>query len=336
MRTLLLLLAMGLLAVASGLSFVVRAAAQAPGSAEMEFGCGPGPDVASGEPTLLTCTAVARNTGSTTLAGAQLEFLPAANVAPPDLYLFWSESHDGVRSVPGQAQLTYDFGDIAPGASSTIVLEIIVRSRHDFGADVALVAQPDQRAYSRTPIRGTVTAEGGATIPLTLIRDFVVTAPMTSAAYRLAIMNFGDTPYDGVTAELSPGTNVILKSDDWEASGLPGRLTANFGPLAGNSDIRRVLSIVAAPGACATAAPALVVTAVQRGITRRQPVVDDGVLLGFCGGGEAGVGALPYGGSGPSGSSAGRLRVTAAAMAAIGALCVAMGATTRHRRRGSD
>lgn len=152
MRTLLLLLAMGLLAVASGLSFVVRAAAQTPGSAEMEFGCGPGPVVASGEPTLLTCRAVARNTSAKTLAGAQLEFLPATSVAPPDLYLFWSETHDGVRSVLGQAQLAYDFGDIAPGASSVIVLEIIVRSTHDFGADVALMGQPDQTEYARTTI----------------------------------------------------------------------------------------------------------------------------------------------------------------------------------------
>jgi hypothetical protein len=251
--------------------------------------------------------------------------------------VFWSETHDGVRSVPGEVQLTYDFGDIEPGGFSVIELEVIVRSTHDYGADAVLVAQPDQREYSRTTTRGTVTPEGGSTVPATLTRDFdIVTAHMTSATYRLAIMNFGDTPYDDVTAELSPGTGIRVEGTaDWKPGGEPGRLVADFGPLAGSTTIERTFRLVPANADCATARPVMVVTTSQGGIVRRQPLMDDGVLLGACGGGEpdaAGV-KLPNSGFGLS-ASGGRVPWPGTMLAVIGALCMAMGATTARRRNG--
>ncbi len=336
MRTLLLVVVMVLLALAAGLSFVLPAAAQREPSAELAFGCGD-TVLASQETVLISCDAVARNTGTIRLSGPQLQFIPAAAVPPPDFYLFWSATHDGVRSIPGEVQLTYDFGDIEPGASSVIELEIILRSTHDYGADVALVAEPGMREYGRTTIRGTVTPEGGATVPALLTREDDRRAPpLTDATYRLAVMNFGDTPYDDVSAELSPGTGVnAVGAPDWKPAGDAGRLVADFGSLPGSATIERTFTLAPANRDCTEARPVLVVTTTQGGAVRRQPLVDDGVLLNFCGGGEPDPGGvtLPHGGFGPS-ASAGRAHWPETTLAAAGALCAAMGAATARRRRG--
>lgn len=335
MRTLLLLLAMGLLAIASGLSFVVRAAAQAPGSAELNVDCGEPIVVGAGTPALLTCTGVAGNPGADVLRGAQLEFLPVASgLEPPDLYVFRSETHDGVRSVPGQAQLTYDFGDIAPGASSTIMLEIIVRSTHGFGADVALVTQPNQQVHAYATVRGAVGTDSPDPLPITLTRvggDADVLIPPT---YHLTIENAEAAPFDSVTAEISPGTGVVVKSAEWKPTERADRETVDFGALAAGSEITRDLTMVTDTLACTTVHPILIVTIVKPDGARRQPVVAGETPLGDCGRPEGGGGlSLPPGGSGPSARGAGQLRATAAAAAAIGALCFAMGATMRQPRR---
>ncbi|MBI5283765.1 MAG: hypothetical protein HY874_01610 [Chloroflexi bacterium] len=333
MRTLLLVIVMVLLALAAGLSFVLPAAAQREPSAELAFGCGD-TVLASQETVLISCDAVARNTGTVRLSGPQLQFIPAAAVPPPDFYLFWSATHDGVRSTPGEVQLTYDFGDIEPGESSVIELEIIVRSTHDYGADVALVAEPDQHEYSRTTIRGAVTPEGAATVPATLTRVAGhASPPLAEGTYRLAIINFGATPYDDVAVELSPGDGIGVEgAPDWKPAGDAGRLVADFGSLPGSATIERTFTLAPASADCTEARPVLVVTTTQGVVVRRQPLVDDGVLLNFCGGGEPdpdGV-TLPHGGFGPS-ASAGRAHWPETTLAAAGALCAAMGATARRR-----
>jgi hypothetical protein len=348
MRTVILVLAMAALAVATGLSFVLTAAGQTQGSAELDFGCGARTVVASGEPTLVTCTAEARNTGSTTLQGARLEFLPAPNLPPPDLYVFWSETHDGVRSIPSLGDLTYDFGDVAPGATSTIVLEVIVRSTHDFGADASLVAQPDRREYARTTIRGSVGAEGIERVPITLAREDAATGPPTIAVYRLTIENPGRSEFGSVSAEISPGADVIVRSGGWRPSG-PGRVSADLGALAPGEELKRELRLAyvgaagaapiagAAPQGCGNAYPVLVVTIDALGGTHRQPVIGESAILGACGqlggGGEL---SLPRGGSGPSGETRQPLRLAAAGVATLGVLVAAMGATMRRRSRRDD
>jgi hypothetical protein len=334
MRTVLFVIAMVLLALAAGLSFVLPAAAQSEPWAEMEFGCGPDTMLPSGETVLVSCTGVARNTGPAPILGAQLEFLPAATLPPPDFYLFWSVTHDGVRSIPGEVQLTYDLGDIEPGGFSAIDLEIIVRSTHDYGADVALVGQPDQRELGRATIRGAVSPDGAATALATLTReDDQAAPPLTSATYRLAILNNGDNPYDDVAAELSPGTAVRVEgASEWKPSGEPGRLVSDFGPLAGSATIERAFRLVSANAECATARPVMVVTTSRGGIVRRQPLVDDGLILSPCGGGDLDAGGvkLPNGGYGVSAGGRGMHRL-GAMLAGTGVLCLAMGATARRR-----
>jgi hypothetical protein len=346
MRTMILVLAMAALAVATGLSFVLNAAGQTQGSAELDFGCGDRTVVPSGEPTLVTCTAAARNTGSTTLQGAQLEFLPAANLPPPDIYLFWSETRDGVRSVPEMGDLTYDFGDIAPGATSTIALDVIVRSTHDFGADAALLAQPDRREYARKTIRGPVGTDGTERVPITLAREGGETGPTTIATYRLTIENPGSAEFGSVGAEMSPGTDVIVRSAGWQPSGTAGRVSADLGALAPGEQLQRELRLAypgaawtapiagAVPQGCGNAHPVLVVTIDGPGGRHLQPVIGESAILGACGqfggGGEL---SLPRGGSGPAGENREPLRLAAAGVATVGVLLLAMGATMRRRSR---
>jgi len=336
MRTLLLVVLMMVMALASGLSFVLHAAAQAPASAELTVDCGDQLAVASATPTLVTCAAVARNTGSTTVADAKLELKTAIFVQGPDRYFsFWSETHDGVRSIPDKSQFMFDFGDIPSGASSKIVFEIIAQSTEDFGVDFLLVSEPDHHPYGHAAVRCTVDVSLAPAAAITLVRDYEVTPTTTSASYRLAIMNRGETPYERVTAELSPGTDVLITSDAWQATALPGRMTADFGALAGYSSIRQLSAIAAVPRTCSTADPELVVTLVEGGVTRRQPVLGDEQLVGDCPSQVTGSASLPRGGSGPSGRDA-RVAIRPAALAVVGALCLGMGLTMRWRRRGLE
>lgn len=330
MRTLFLVLVMLLVALAAGLSFVLPAGAQEQPAATLEVLCHPpgepGVVLASRELVLVTCTATARNTGPVLLAGAQLAFVPATTLPPPDTYVFWSELRDGVRQPLGEAQLAYDFGDIPPGAQSVIVLDVIVHSTHDFGADAVLLAQPDQRVYARDTVRGAVAPEGAATVPATLTRvDVDAAAPPAWITYELNVMNFGSAPDDDITVELSPGFGIRLDdASGWDLDPTSGHLSADFGELAGNSVLRRRLKLVSNTGGCATARPVLVVTARQAGTVRRQPLIDDGLLLNFCGGGDP---TLPVTGSGPTPRD--RRPLPALPLAAVGALSLAMAATCR-------
>jgi hypothetical protein len=334
MRTVLLVVAMMLVALTAGLSFVPRAGAQEQPTATLELWCRSDrlrAAIPDGVATLLTCTATTRDTGSVALVDAQLLFMPAAAAPPPDAYRFWSEVRDGVPQQVGEAQLAYDLGDIAPGGESVVVLEIVVRSTHEYGADVVLVAQPDQREYARTTFHGTV-VDGAESIGLKLYHGPAVS---DSVGYGLMILNFTGTPYDAVTAELSPGRGVRLEGvSEWRLTSASPHLAADLGPLAADSVDQRAFTIVPADGGCVTAQPVLVVTATQGGQVFHAAAIDDGVVL-TCGvgeGGDDGVSAFPAAGSGPplhheTGGA------TGAALLAGGAGAIALGLALRRRAR---
>ncbi len=333
MRTLILVAALVALAVATGLSFVLPAAAQAAGPATLDVDCGEPIVVRPAVPTLLTCTAVAGNPGADTLKGARMEFVPARGLPPPDFYLFWSKTHDGVRTTPAPSDLTYEFGDIAPGGSSTIVLEVIVESRQGFGADVALVADPNQTEYGRTTVRGAAGTGAPDPLPITLARAAYPEEATPATTYRLTIKSRQAVPYDSVSVELAPGAGVV-KSSGWTPSGM-GRVSAEFGPLAADAEIERDITIVPPDQECLTVQAVVVVTVVEPGATRRQPAIGESVPVGACarldGGGDV---SLPQGGIGPAGGGRRGNLPAAAGVAAVGALCLGMGLTMRRRSHG--
>jgi hypothetical protein len=336
MRTVLLVLVMMVVALAAGLSFVLRAGAQEPPAATLELACRSDrlrAAVPNGLATLVTCTATTGNTGAVPLVDAQLLFMPAANLPTPDFYYFWSEVRDGVPQQVGEAQLAYDLGDIVPGAESVVVFEIIVRSTHDYGADLVLAAQPDQHEYARVTVHGTV-VDGPSAIGLKLYHD---QAAGTSVPYGLVVLNYTGAPYDAVRVEMSPGRGVRLEgATEWHLANASPRLVADFEPLAPDSELQRAFTVVpAAGGDCVTAQPVLVVTATQGDQVFHAAAIDDGVVLncsGVGGGGQDGGGtsALPAAGFGPprgrDGSHAG-----GPALLAGGAGALALGLALRRR-----
>jgi hypothetical protein len=257
--------------------------------------------------------------------------MPAAALPPPDAYRFWSELRDGVPQPAGEAQLAYDVGDIPPGGESVVVLEIIVRSVHDYGADLVLVARPDQHEYARITFHGTL-AEGASPVGVKLFREQPAGASVT---YGLAILNYTGAPFDAVRVDLSPGSGVRLEgTTDWRLTSASPRLVADFGPLAADTSVERTFTIVPASGDCVAAQPVLVVTATQGDQVFHAAAIDDGVLLN-CGGGEGGgdgVSAFPSAGVGPppdrhEGDAA------EAALLAGGAGALALGLVLRRRAR---
>ncbi len=362
MRTLIMVAVMVLVALAAGLSFVIKAGAQvAAGTAKLEYRCGDGdgslPSIPTDVPTLRSCTATVTNTGSSPLLAANIVFEPSSPGLPaPDSYCFFSAARDGVDQPVRCGTLSYDFGDIAAGAQSTITLRIIVRSTREYGADVVLRTAPDAREYARVQVHGLVSPGAAAPAPpLKLYRTDVgdpSTGPVLPAepspavyrvAYRLMVVNSGGEPYDDVKIEMAAtafeysGVS-ISESETWVRSGASGHLLRDLGPLPARSDIARdiVFAVERSSGICALADPVIVVTA-RRGATVDTAAVTGGsTLLGACGGGEGGganSAALPVTGAG-TGAGDGRADPTRNATRALALSVLLLLAGVSLRRAG--
>ncbi len=135
MRTLLVAGALVVLAVVCGASLVVKA--QGAPAATLEHRCTPR-HMAKGIDTVVRCSFTAHNTGGVVLRNLQLSFGPGRAMIP-DLYYFMGAHRDGapIEGVT-PSTLNYAFGDLAPSASSTIDVLVVVRSQHPYGAEATL------------------------------------------------------------------------------------------------------------------------------------------------------------------------------------------------------
>lgn len=335
MRTLLLIVGMLLVALAAGLSFVLPAGAQSPpgGEATLDATCGP-PTVPAGVDSLVTCIFTVRNGGSAALENTQLEFLPDPAVSPPDRFFFFSERLDGVEHETTGNDTVYDLGDIPAGAQRVVEFRIIVRSAHDFGADVEVVAQPNQHPYSNRSVEVSVGAQE------TDVRLSLKDGPKENGRPRsffvLDLTNGAAEQIAGAEVEFEPGYRFAVMNDGWTQVprlGGTGMYARHSHPV-GGVDAHRVdeVAIVlgSAAGICITpTTPAAVAMVRLRDRTVVVAATVD-VPRNCPGVGQGGAG-LPATGSGPSDAD-GRPPLPAALLAAVGLLCLAMGATGRRRR----
>ena len=153
--------------------------------------------VARGVDSLLTCTYTATNDGPAAWPEAQIFFQPAAGVAIPDRYFFFSYKKEGVAEDHGPFQTNYSFGRIEPGESATIELEIIVNSNQDFGADVVLVPRAGEPPVDRHSSSFTV-IDDEATLPL----------------FYGSLVTFYEPPVDGVTPSVASMVFTIANRTD--------------------------------------------------------------------------------------------------------------------------
>jgi hypothetical protein len=344
MRAVVLVLVMFLVALVSGMSFVVRAGAQpatptasAPTTAQFAFDCGSGETprtLPSGAPVLISCTATATNTGAESLLGTTIMFEQASvGLAPPDRYCFFSATHDGVDVPVGCNDLSYSFGDIGPGARSEILLRIIVATTHEYGADVVL-RDGAGREYARTTVHGLV-GEAPA-LPLTLkfvprTADKNGYTGSSEAVFSLYAANLmADQAYDDVTVEMADSalaadvTRVVSPAWTENAS---GHLVSDLGPLAAGVEVEREVTFaLTAPntGVCNYVNPVVVLNARRGGATETAVAMADGVTIGACVPQAAGDGpvALPSTGSRTE-PDAGLRRIAVLAFAAGVGACLA-------------
>lgn len=139
MRPIAITMLLPLLALAAGMASVSTARAGSEAAATLELDCG-GNLVPAGVPTLASCRATATNTGSQPLHDVTLMFV-ASGQALPNQYYFFSAARDGQVFDISSNELAYRFSDLSPGESSVLEIEVIVRSDHDYGADLILTAR---------------------------------------------------------------------------------------------------------------------------------------------------------------------------------------------------
>ena len=219
--------------------------------------------VPRGADSLLRCTYTATNTSATAWDEPQIFFQPAASVAIPDRYFFFTYRKEGVEERHEPFQTNYAFGRIEPGASSEIELEIIVNSQHDFGAEVALSVTGDNDFTDRKLSYFRVTDNEADRFPplygsvVRFSRDEAGTVTPSVAEFLLVLQNSLD-------AELAPVSVEVFAPDYGVTSGLDNPVRRSPSAIGGfieripaRSGVSRTVR-VETRGACAYAQPAMV------------------------------------------------------------------------------
>ena len=339
MRTIALVMALLVLAVASGASFVVKAQEPAR-AATLEYECRPAA-IPTAIDTLVSCTFTARNTGSTPINAARVTFL-ASSGRLPDAYYFLSAGAKGIADAPvSEGQLDYAIGDLAPGAMNTLSIEVIIRSSEPYAADAVLLGG-DAHEYARVAINGAVGADPPRPAVMTLIYEKDAGGqPM--ATFGISISNRLKQPLDA-KLRLYFGENAVLATPDrWQVEqGMATRVISGVAPGEGYN-----VTVTFAPGPrpCPFVHPAAVLVTAD---AEAAAIGDGSAALGACGGqgggepinagasldrGDTRVSSLPPTGEGaPSSSRRASVRFLLYVLA-FGGLVVAAGVSVRRSRR---
>jgi hypothetical protein len=323
------------LSIAAGLSFVLPAAAQTPTRANvlLQATCDP-PSVPPNRDTVLTCSFRVENEGTESLSQAQLQFLPGSAVGPPDRYYFFSETIDGLARETSGDDTSYDLGNVGSHEVRSVAFRIIVRSSHHFGADVAVVAQPDQYEYARRSLTIGATAEPPS-VDFSLIYEGQVSSSQT-VSLGLRIENHAQDAVDAADLELEPGYKYSVEDPGFELVPLAGgdgffaRYTASLGFFAPGYVSEEPISLQTAAGVCLTPNPAAVATVHIGGRSEVLAALADLPDLP-CGGAHQSTANFPATGVRDPGDT--RPELPALLLAVVGALCGAMGVTLRYRQR---
>ncbi|MHB8376602.1 MAG: hypothetical protein ACYDEB_06555 [Dehalococcoidia bacterium] len=333
MRTLVFVLGLLLLILAAGGSFVVRA--QGIGSATLEAQCRPR-TLPSGIDTLVTCIFTARSTAAVTLANATLEFQPGQG-ALPDAYYFLSAVRKGAADAPvAENQLDYDLGDLAPGATVTLAIEVIVRSGHPYAPDAVLLAGADRHQYARLALGSDVAPAEAARLVVSLAvrRD---DSGQPTHVFDLAVRNDTGAAINGAKLLLFYGESAALSPAGAWQIGPGGPAVRTLGVLQPSGTMRETLTFVSNGVPCAYAHPAILVIAAGPPEGTFAAISDGGAALGTCIGGQGGGGdaqplTLPQGGTGGAGGADGLGMPAPVFAIALGLLLVAAGLSVRRVR----
>jgi hypothetical protein len=339
MRTFLLILLLVALAVVSGLSFVV--AARAKGALALERECAPAA-LPRDVDTVVTCRFTVRNDGDAVTQDVRLNFEAAPRLRIPDRYRFFSMRRDGVDVPVGPSDLSYEFGDIAPGGQSVIELRIVIRDSQGFGARAVLTAGPEQERLVEQTFASEVTDSLDTPLAVRLRRS-----PDVPASLMLDISSQGADTVEVDKVEVAAGDRITMSPAPvgWTRDAASGLYVARLdGPVPGVPglpvvpDMTVTISMTFSSDLdCAWAAPVVVVTGTRDGESVSGAVIEDeGIQLDECdfnggqgGGGEVSITGLPAGGAGPNRDA--RAAPALAALAVLGLLITHHGVRLRRR-----
>lgn len=337
LRTLLFVMVLVWLVLASAIAFVPIAAAGEPEGPQPKLGmltatCDRD-SAPRGADTLLRCEYVATNTSGRDWPEARMMYVPAADVTIPDRYFFFRYVLNGTEQTHAGTEITYSFGRIADGASATVQLDIIVRSDHEFGADVLLDAGGTE--IHRAEQRWTVVDDApepalyGSLVPIW--RDESGGVSPSDASFTLVVRNTLDEDLALITAEVFAPDYGITAGLDPQNRTSKSIITGALGPVMAGGYIQRELRVETRPR-CTYASPAMIVNASRSGAqaVRAAILPDEGATLN-CGTLEtpsfpaAGQGPMPEGAATP-------LRPLPLAIATSGAVIALLGAAPLIRR----
>lgn len=342
MRTAFFVMILVVMALAAGGSFIVHAQDGAP-AATLDEQCLPAV-LPSGVDTLVSCTFTAHNSGAVALANARLSIGAKPDAQIPDSYYFFRASRNGVGQPISEGTLTYDYGDIAPGVSSTLALDIIVRTAHPYAATAQLAAGDTGDVLATADLGADVGGASTSPIAVTLKRvgDAFVT---TSARFELQVRNNSGAAVHNLTVELDRGESATLSpAVGWAPGDAPHHETYAIDNLAAGQSAAQTLTFVANDLPCPFVHPAVVVTAESdTGPVTAAAIAEGSASLGDCDGqGGGGVSLpnpqatlldLPTTGSGPARGANPHERTLGLGLA-VGLLLIAAGFSVRraHRR----
>lgn len=260
MKTVLIVISLMAVAAAAGASFLLQAGAQEPPpiAAELSISCDT--DVVPRNiDTVLSCTYSATNTGTQSIITPMLVFVPSAQVPAPDRYFFFGYRREGVDLATTGSEVTYRFNTIAPGRSSNVTLEIIVRASGRFGAEVQLVDAYGNRLDSETMAREVVDASIAPTASLKLRR--LVVEPEGApdwAPYQVMLTNLSDATATGASVRVHPGSGATVENAAFARNGETGTFIHDFGDMSSMLGLGEVANLRAVNSDCLSAAPAAV------------------------------------------------------------------------------
>ncbi|MCH8900699.1 MAG: hypothetical protein IIC88_00185 [Chloroflexi bacterium] len=282
-------------------------------------GCTPD-SVRPGEPALITCTVSITNEGTETATNLVGNLGPSSSCnLPSPLPTFIDRTHNGELVSTAPLDLSFDFGDLAPGATFETVSRLIVSSSGTglVGGQVSVSSRDDPGVSASGETCWTVSADAAAPptnlrVTKTLLSELVFPEPipvpppeplspngevvavplppppgLEQAEYEIVVTNVSGADMTDVTVlDVQTGDAVLLSAAP-PPSGTDeaGRPTWDAGTLAPGGEFRIVASFgPSADDSCAYADDVVVVSATPAGGQAEDYVAlaDFGVNVGPC------------------------------------------------------
>lgn len=266
LRTMLVVMVLVWLLVASAIAFVPIATGQQGATGSLTATCDRD-SVPRGVDTVVRCTCVATNDSDTDWNDASLTYEPLAGVATPARSFFFRVRQGGMVIAIDPSQTTFAFPRVDAQSSAQIQLEVIVNSLHDFGVNAELTAGTEGWWIDAVPQRWSAAGDApdpplyGSLVPI--FRDDSADVSSSVASWVLVARNATGEDLADVKAEVfAPDYGLTSGLDSPQRSSV-SVIEGGLGAVDAGGFIQRELR-AETRGRCAYASPAMLLSATKR------------------------------------------------------------------------